>query len=280
MLYLIFVAALAAPDEFVAGPVEKVAEGFQFTEGPVWHPKEGWLFSDIPADTIYRADKSVFRQPSGRSNGLAVDATGRLLACEGGEGGGKRVTRTEPDGTITVLADTYLGRRFNSPNDLVIRSDGRIYFTDPAYGVEGADRELPYTGLYAIAPDGKVELVFVLFQRPNGVELAPDEKTLYLSDAGANEVLAFDVAADGQLSNVRPFCRPPHPDGVAVDAKGNLWAGCKDGVHVYGPDGAERTVIPMPAAVTNCNFGDADRRTLFMTTAKAVYKVRTGIAGR
>jgi len=144
------------------------------------------------------ADKTVFRHPSGQSNGLTLDTEGRLVVCEGGN---RRVTRTEHDGTISVLAETYLGRKLNSPNDVAVRSDGTIFFTDPPYGVEKEKRELPFSGVYCIAPGGEVKLLSVYFEFPNGLAFSPDEKTLYVGDSDAGFIEAFEVAKDGRLRN-------------------------------------------------------------------------------
>lgn len=251
--------------------VTKVADGFGFTEGPVWAPKEGWLFSDIPADTIYRADKSVFRSPSGQSNGLALDRQGRLIACEHGN---RRVTRTESDGSVTVLADSYLGRRLNSPNDLAVRSDGTIFFTDPPYGVKQEERELPFCGVYAIRPGGELALLSVYFSRPNGVSLSPDEKTLYVADSQEDFIQAFDLHEDGSLANSRLFARCDNPDGIKVDREGNLWAATRDGVMRSRPDGSRAGVIEVPEQPSNLAFGGEDGKTLFITARTGVYQVR------
>ena len=272
---LICAIAAAGDGALEVGPVETVAEGFKFTEGPVWLPGEGLIFSDIPADTIYRADKTVFRKPSGKSNGLAVDFEGRLIACEHWN---RRVTRTEKDGSITVLADQFLGRKFNSPNDLVVRSDGTVFFTDPPYGLEKREAELPFNGVYAVSPAGNVKLLSVYFKRPNGIALSPDEKTLYVADTEQRLVQAFDLAEDGTLSNSRLLCEVPGPDGMKVDERGRLWV-TADGVRVYEPDGKHAGTIEFPLRPANCAFGDEDGMTLYVTARTGVYKVRCGVKG-
>ena len=266
----------AAEEELTTGPVETVGTGFQFTEGPLWLPGAGLLFSDIPADTIFKADKTEFRKPSGKSNGLTLDPQGRLIACEHGN---RRVTRTEPDGTITVLADRYLGRKLNSPNDVVVRSDGRVFFTDPPYGIEGRERELPFSGVYAIEPDGTLTLLSVYFKYPNGLALSPDEKTLYVGDAQAGFVEAFDVAPDGSLGNGRTLCKDVGPDGMKMDEQGRLWIAAKDGIRVYRPDGYHAGTIRFPEQPANCTFGDEDGQTLYVTARHGVYKVRCAVKG-
>ncbi|MCX5759517.1 MAG: SMP-30/gluconolactonase/LRE family protein, partial [Candidatus Hydrogenedentes bacterium] len=273
MLCLLLLSGfLAAPDApVVTSPVEMVAAGFQFTEGPLWTRDTGLVFSDIPADTIYRADKSVFRKPSGNSNGLTCDREGRLIVCEHGN---RRVSRTEKDGTVTTLADRYLGRRLNSPNDVVARSDGRIFFTDPPYGVKSEERELPFCGVYVIASDGTVTLLSVYFRSPNGLAFSPDEKTLYIGDSAEDFIEAFDVAEDGSLGNARLFAKAPTPDGMKIDSRGQLWVAAKDGVRVFSPEGRLIATVAVPEQPANCAFGDPDRQTLYVTARNGVYKVR------
>jgi gluconolactonase len=266
----------AAEEELTTGPVETVGTGFEFTEGPVWLPGAGLIFSDIPADTIFKADKTAFRKPSGKSNGLTLDPQGRLIACEHGN---RRVTRTEPDGAITVLAERYLGRKLNSPNDVVVRSDGQIFFTDPPYGLEGRERELPFSGVYAIAPDGTLTLLSVYFKYPNGLAFSPDERTLYVGDAQAGFVEAFDVAPDGSLGNGRTLCKDAGPDGMKMDEQGRLWIAAKDGIRVYRPDGRQAGLIRFPEQPANCAFGDEDGQTLYVTARHGVYKVRCAVKG-
>jgi len=274
---LVSALAMAAQAGLTVGPVETVAEGFQFTEGPVWLPEGQLVFSDVRADTIYRADKTVFRRPSGKSNGLTLDAKGRLIACEHWN---RRVTRTEKDGSITVLADKYEGKKLNSPNDVVVRSDGTIFFTDPPYGLGKRDAELPFSGVYAIMPDGKLKLLTKDFVRPNGLAFSPDEKILYIADAGEGQsIRAFDVAPDGQLANGRVFCKLPRPDGLKVDKLGRVWSTASDGIRVFDPDGKHIGTISFPQQPANCAFGDKDSKTLYVTARTGVYKVRCTTEG-
>lgn len=282
MLATLIVAMIAgAGGPLVSGEVALVSEGFQFTEGPVWLPDGTLIFSDIPADRIYREDKTVFREPSGQSNGLTLDRAGRLIAAEHQN---RRISRTEPDGTVTVVADRYEGKRFNSPNDVVVRSDGTIFFTDPPYGLDGGlggpNADLDFSGVFAVSPKGEVRLLARDFIKPNGLAFSPDEKTLYIADTEGEHIRAFDVAADGTLSNGRVFCEIPHPDGMKVDAQGNVWSTAGDGVRAIGPAGILIETIKVPAVPSNCAFGDADYKTLFVTARQGVYKVRltgTGI---
>ena len=256
------------------GAPEQVATGFKFTEGPVWLGKEGLIFSDIPANSIRRLDKSAFREPSNWSNGLTLDREGRLIACETTT---RRVTRTEKDGAITVIADTFEGHKLNSPNDVVVRSDGTIFFTDPPYGLpkrlQDPAAELDFAGVFAVKPGEAPRALGRDFETPNGLAFSPDEKTLYVSDSERKHVRAFDVAADGSLSNSREFYTLPLPDGVKVDSAGNIWCSAKDGVHVIAPDGKRIELIDI-AEASNCAFGDDDGKGLYVAAGPSVFKVR------
>lgn len=280
-LLLVTSMMLCAPEALVEGEVEEVAKGFMFTEGPVWFPAAGGLiFSDIPADKIYHTDKRVFREPSGQSNGLTLDTEGRLIAAEHKN---RRVSRTLPDGTIEVVADRFEGKRFNSPNDVVVRSDGMIFFTDPPYGLEGGlegpNAELDFSGVYSVSTEGKVTVLVKDFQRPNGLAFSPDEKVLYIADTSGRHIRAFDVAEDGTLSGDRMFCDIPGPDGMKVDIRGNVWCTASDGVRVMDPDGALLTTVVFPENPANCAFGDDDAKTLYVTARTGLYKVRTTVPG-
>ena len=282
MLGILLLAVTAAADnggleELVVSEVELVNDGFEFTEGPIWHPEEGLLFSDIPADTIYRADGSVFREPSGKSNGLTLDNEGRLIACEHWN---RRVTRTEADGSITVLADEYEGAKLNSPNDVIVRSDGAIFFTDPPYGLEGREAELDFSGVYMIPADGG-DLVLLAddFDRPNGLALCPDEATLYIADTAEGHIRAFDIAEDGSLSNDRLFCELPGPDGMKVDVDGRIWSTAGDGIRIYTADGEHVGTVEFPQMPANCAFGGEDSRDFYVTARTGVYRIRSAVTG-
>lgn len=268
-----------------SGDPEQVVAGFEFTEGPVWHPDGYLLFSDIPAARIYRWHPSdglsVWREGSGNSNGLTLDQQLRLVACEHGN---RRVSRTALDGTVTTLADSYNGRRLNSPNDVVVKSDGTIYFSDPPYGIQPEEREQPCNGLYRIQLDGTLELLVDDFDRPNGMAFSPDESILYVDDSPRRHVRAFDVLPDGRLANSRIFAdldhpQPGSPDGMKLDVEGNLYVTGATGVWVYTPAGEHLGVIAMPERPANCAWGDADRQTLYITARTGLYKIRTNIPG-
>jgi gluconolactonase len=265
--------------------LEKVADGFQFTEGPVWNPAGFLLFSDIPANQIVKfvpgAAPTAFRTPSGNSNGLTYDRAGRLLACEHSN---RRVTRQEADGSLTVLASSYDGKKLNSPNDIVVRSDGTIYFTDPPYGIREEQKELPFQGVYKISPEGKLTLLAQDFDRPNGIALSPDEKTLYVDDSARLHVRAFAVAPDGSISHGRILAelksaRQGVPDGMKVDRKGNLYVTGPGGVWVFDKRGKHLGTILMAELPANCGWGDADYRTLYLTARTGLYRIRLKIPG-
>lgn len=266
--------------------VELVAGGFQFTEGPYWRPEEGDLiFSDIPANRVYRwtpeGDTTVFLEPSGHSNGITADAQGRiLLAQHDGQ-----VARLTADGDVEPLATEYEGQRLNSPNDLDVHSDGSIYFTDPPYGVSDEERELDFSGVYRLHPDGTLDLLTREFERPNGICFSPDESRLYVNDSQENLVRVYDVAADGSISNGRLFAEPNDPDadgaadGMKVDTEGNLYTTGPGGVWIYSPDGELLDRLPVPEAPTNLAFGGPDMQTLYITARPNVYRVPVNIPG-
>jgi gluconolactonase len=266
-------------DAIVASAPEEVASGFQFTEGPAWHPEGFLIFSDIPANRIVKwtgpNKVETFREPSGNSNGLIFDTKGRLIACEHGN---RRVSRTEPDGKVVTLADKYDGKRLNSPNDVVVKSDGNIYFTDPPYGIQPAEKELDFNGVFRISPDGKLSLLAKDFDRPNGILLSPDEKTLYVADTARGHVRAFDVQPDGSVKGGKVFCEVPGPDGMSMDVKGNLYV-TSTGVAVFGPKGEKIGEINLPERPANCCFGGPDYKTLFVTARTSLYSVRLKVAG-
>jgi gluconolactonase len=258
------------------GEVELVDEGYGFTEGPQWMPDEGvLLFTDN--DTIHQVaaddEITVFRMPSNYSNGLAVDPKGRLIAAEADA---RRVTRTESDGTVTTIAERFHGALLNQPNDIVVRSDGTIYFTDPTFGNAAAQAELDFRGIFRIAPDGGLtaERRGDTTEAPNGLALSPDESLLYVTNYAADLVWVMNVADDGTLSEARTFVNTGEgPDGMTVDNAGNLFVTTGSGIEVFAPDGARWGVIPVPRIPANCAFGGADGRTLFITAREGLYRV-------
>lgn len=261
--------------------VELIGEGFLFTEGPLWNQAEGFLlFSDITGDTIYKwvppSLLEVFRRPSQCSNGLAYDMHGSLLAAEHGA---RRVSRQKADGSIEILADNYEGKKLHSPNDIAVRSDNTIYFTDPPYGLGRRPPELSFMGLYRIDPHGKIYLEGEFYQCPNGLAFSPDERILYLALTEADEVVVMDVAQDGSTSNVRSFARVPYPDGIAIDLVGNIYVAGEQGVAVLAPDGTQLGTIPMPRIPANCAFAGPDGKWLVITARDHLYRVKVPIPG-
>lgn len=263
------------------GAPELIADGFLFTEGPVWNRSEGYLlFSDIAGDTIYKwippATFEIYRRPSYNSNGLAYDMNGCLLAAEHG---GRRVSRQNSDGSLVAIADNYQGKKLHSPNDIAVRSDNTIYFTDPPFGLGRRLPELNFMGLYRLDPAGKMTLEGEYNQYLNGLALSPDEKTLYLALTAADEILAMDVAADGSTSNVRSFAMVPYPDGMAVDLAGNLYITGENGVEVFKPDSTPLGTIRTDRQPANCAFAGPEGKWLLITARDSLYRVEVPIPG-
>lgn len=272
--------------------------GCRWAEGPAYFPAGRYLvWSDIPNDRMLRYDETtetvgVFRSPAGHANGNTVDRQGRLVTCEHGN---RRVTRTEHDGTVTVLADRYEGKRLNSPNDVVVRSDGTIYFTDPAYGIDSdyeghkAESEIGACHVYRIDPrSGAVTIAADDFVRPNGLAFSSDERTLYIADTGATHVAdgprhirTFAVSEDGGLSGGEVFatCTAGLFDGFRLDEDGRLWTSAGDGVHCYHPDGALIGKVRVPEVVANVVFGGPKRNRLYICATTSLYAVLTCVNG-
>jgi len=265
----------------------RLATGFQFTEGPVWFAEEHCLlFSDIPANLILKMKPdrqvTIFRQPSGHSNGLTRDREGRLIACEHGT---RRVTRTEEDGSITVLADKFQGKRLNSPNDVVVKSDGAVYFTDPSYGIKPEQQEQPVQGVYRLLPDGNdLSVVADDFVKPNGLAFSPDERKLYVDDSARRHIRVCDVAGDGSLSRSRLFHdmnveQAGSPDGMKVDRYGHVYCTGPGGVWVFDQEGGHLGTVLTPEKPSNCAWGDEEWCSLYITARTSVYKIRVNSPG-
>jgi gluconolactonase len=288
------------------GAVERLATGFRWAEGPVYFPAGRYLlFSDIPNNRIMRYSEddghlSVYRQPSMNSNGNTIDREGRLLTCEHS---GRRVTRTELDGSITVIADKYQGKKLNAPNDIVVASNGTIWFTDPGYGIKGDYEGLkePFEqdkrNVFRVDPKtGDVKVVADDFVMPNGIAFSPDEKKLYVIDTGLTEgegnpawIRVFDVDIDaGKLSNSKVFAKdfaPGFTDGMRCDTDGNVWCSMgwgdpkEDGVRCYNPDGHLIGKIHIPETVANVCFGGQQRNRLYICGSTSLYALYTSAKG-
>jgi gluconolactonase len=285
--------------------IEKVHGGFGFIEGPIWVRSGSYLlFSDLPNNAIMKwspdGSVSVFRKnifsgsyPDGvqiGSNGLTLDKQGRLIAAEHGN---RRVSRIEKDGKVTVLADRYDGKRLNSPNDVVCRSNGDVYFTDPPglyrsypQGADVPKRELDFAGVYRVAAPGKIELVTMEVPYPNGIAFSPDEKKLYVASSRPEKFwMVYNVAADGSLSNGKKFFDATNipgegvPDGMKVDRVGNIYATGPAGIMVFSPEAKPLGTIQLPEIAANLNWGDADGKTLYITARTSLYRVRINVAG-
>lgn len=277
--------------------VEKLFDGCRWAEGPVWFADAGCLvWSDIPNNRMLRwipdHGVDVFRSSSNFANGNTRDREGRLVSCEHGT---RRVTRTEPDGSLTVIADSYKGRRLNSPNDVTVKSDGTIWFSDPNYGImsnyEGFKSEMEQDGCYVFRADparGTLDVVADDFVKPNGLAFSPDESLLYVADsgvshdpAGPHHIRAFTVGTNGTLTGggVLVEVSPGLPDGFRVDTDGNIWTSAGDGVHCYAPGGALLGKIRVPETVANVAFGGPRRNRLFIAATTSLYSVFVAATG-
>jgi gluconolactonase len=278
--------------------VERLGTGYRWAEGPVWiGDQRCLLWSDIPNNRILRWDEetgtiTTFRKPSNFANGHTRDRQGRLVGCEHG---GRRVYRVEYDGTITTIADRFEGKRLNSPNDVVVKSDGSIWFTDPPFGLLGyyegykAEPENPVTNVYRVDPAGKITLVAGDVDGPNGLAFSPDESKLYVVESRAEPraISAYDVVGGTKLAGKRTLINagPGTPDGFRVDVDGNLWCGWGmgepglDGVHVFNPDGKLIGRIDLPERCANVAFGGAFRNRLFMAASTSLYALYVNTQG-
>ena len=271
--------------------LEQLGTGCEFTEGPVWHAEDKFLlFSDIPANQMkkWTAEEGItnFRVPSGKSNGLTYDKQGRLVTCEHAN---RRVSRTEADGTVVTIASHYEGKRLNSPNDVVVKSDGSIYFSDPPYGltadygIEG-EQDLDFQGVYRLSPDGQTLTLLVDdFDRPNGLCFSPDESILYIDDTERMHIRVFDVQPDGTIANGRVFAEEEGegaaPDGMKVDVHGNVYLTGPGGIWVFDTSGEHLGVIQTPERSANLAWGGDDWSTLFITASTSLYSVQCKVSG-
>jgi gluconolactonase len=283
--------------------IEKLADGFTFIEGPLWRPSNVLWFSDVVGNVVrqWNPDGKVTEilRPGGYDgaalpaggfvgpNGMTADKDGAVLICQHGN---RRIARIDKDGKVTTLVDTFEGKKLNSPNDLVHRSDGSIYFTDPPYGLPKQDddpaKELKFNGVYRLA-GGKLQLLVNDMTRPNGIALSPDEKTLYVANSDPNRKLwmRYDVAADGSVSNGKVFAdvtaekEDGLPDGLKVDSQGNVYATGPGGVWIFAPDGKHLGTIKPTEVPANCGWGD-DGKALYMTARTGLYRIKLAAAGK
>ncbi|MBN2485565.1 MAG: SMP-30/gluconolactonase/LRE family protein [Bacteroidales bacterium] len=258
--------------------VEKVAEGFIFIEGPVWSDSLGLLFSDIPGDKIYQfgidSTVSVYQSPSGNSNGLAFDEAGNLVLCQHGL---RQVSRMEKNGEFAPLATHYKGKRLNSPNDLDIAADGSVFFTDPPYGLDDkAKSELGFCGIYRLMPSGKLYLLDSTVKTPNGIALSADEKKLYAGDSEERLLFCWDIVNDSVLAHKTQFAymdAKGYTDGMKTDKNGFLYSTGPGGIWIYSPQGEFLQLVEVPGQNTNCAWGGADRKTLYVTSGNTLYRI-------
>jgi len=276
-----------APDYSKVNPiagspmVKKLQGGFGFTEGTSWYAAGGFLlFTDIPNARIHKlvppSTITVFRDMSGKANGLARDPMGLLIACEHAN---RRVSRTSSDGSVVTVVDQYMGKKLNSPNDAIVRSDGTIYFTDPTYGLEGRPQELTFKGVFRVSPTGAISLVDDKMNQPNGVALSPDEKILYVGDSGSPVTHKWTVNADGTVTGKSKFV-DSGSDGMAMDDAGNVYLTNGGNVRVFKPDGTGWGNVAVPENPANVAFGGADRKTLYIAARTSIYSVELAIPGK
>lgn len=271
--------------------VEKLATGMQFTEGPVWNARGQFLvFSDIPANHMKRWSPvdglTDYRVPSGKSNGLTYDRQGRLIAAEHAN---RRVSRTEADGRVVSIASHYKGKKLNSPNDVVVKSDGSIYFSDPPYGLGEAfgaagEQEQPCQGVYRLSPDGKTLTLLVDdFDRPNGLCFSPDESLLYINDTARMHIRVFKVQANGSVDKGRLFAKEKGkggvPDGMKVDVRGNVYLTGPGGIWIFSPEGKHLGTLKVPEGTANLAFTGPQWRTMIITATSSIYRVECKIPG-
>lgn len=273
-------------------PAQRIASGFEFLEGPVWLTRasplhaslgvdaDALLFSDIPAARTYwwsDGRSGLFRDDTGQANGNTLDHAGNLLSCEHAR---RRVSRLDGEGVVTVIADRYEDRRLNSPNDVVVHRDGSIYFTDPPYGVDADDRELNFQGVFRVDPVTRdLTLLADDFEKPNGLAFAPDYSVLYVADTERGHIRALDISTAGRFGASRIVGRVERPDGVRVDAEGNIYVAALQGVEVLNPTGRRREALSLPERPANLAFGDQDGQTLYICARTSLYSARTAVAG-
>ncbi len=278
---LVFVLGSLQAQTFADVKIEKVSGGHRFTEGPVWSRDGYLLFSDVPNNLLMKMTPgegtAATRENSNGANGNAFDKEGRLYTCESRT---RRVIRFDKKGNVEVLAEKWEGKRLNAPNDIVVRRDGQVYFTDPAFGNQGDTRELDFYGVYHITPKSELKLVAKPKGRPNGIALSPNGRILYVANSDERSILAYDLDRNGEASNERIAIKGIEgvPDGLRVDEKGNLYVAAK-GLAVFSAQGKPIHTLDLAETPANCAFGDPDLQTLYITARTSVYRVRLDVKG-
>lgn len=272
------IAAFASAQDFSEIRVEKIVTGLVYAEGPAWSPDGFLVFSDCVNNKLYKfipgKAASELADVAGGPNGNAFDAQGRRYTCEFRQ---RRVVRTSKNGKVEVLASQFEGKRLNAPNDIVVRRDGHVFFTDPAFGNQQDTRELDFYGVFHLTPRGELEAIAKLKTRPNGIALSPNGKMLYVADSDARAVRVYDLD-HGAAERVLIDKIPGVPDGIRVDEKGDVWVAAK-AVYEYSPQAKLLGQIELSETPSNLAFGDADMETLFITARTTVYRVRIGVKG-
>ncbi|TVQ64636.1 MAG: SMP-30/gluconolactonase/LRE family protein [Balneolaceae bacterium] len=279
-LILLLTACDTPEPEFALGEPEEVTSGFRFTEGPYWHPDGFLLFSDIPANIIYKwvpgtTESEIYITPSGNSNGIKGAPDGTILVAQHAG----RVSRITAGPALETIVSEYEGNRLNSPNDIAVRSDGKIYFTDPDFGVSDEEKELDVNGVYRIDSDGSLTLVFGGFQLPNGLVFSPDETYLYVNDSATGNIFRFEVTEEGDLhsgdsfANIGAMGRLGGADGMVVDSEGRLYTTGPNGLIVLDPEGEQVAQIVFEHQITNLAWEGGGEQALYITSPNSVYKL-------
>ncbi|HYK17457.1 MAG TPA: SMP-30/gluconolactonase/LRE family protein [Bryobacteraceae bacterium] len=278
---ILLIACSGLSQSFENVTVDRIATGFVFAEGPVWS-RDGFLvFSDVPENKLLELKlgqkPALLRANSNGAMGNAFDSQGRLYTCETHA---RHITRTDKKGRVDVFAERYEGKRFNAPNDIVVRKDGQVYFTDPAFGNQEDTRELDFFGVYHVSPRGEVELIAKPKGRPNGITLSPNGRLLYVANSDERNIRAYDLDSKGAASNERVLVSGIEgiPDGLRADEKGNLYVAAKR-IEVFSPDGKSLGSISLAETPSNLAFGDEDFQSLFVTARTSVYRIRLDVKG-
>jgi gluconolactonase len=280
LLFLLAILPVAAQD-FSEVKTEKAFAGYRFTEGPAWSPEGYMVFFDVPANRMLKwvpgAKPQLSREDSGGAMGAAFDAQGRLYICESR---GRRVIRIDKHGKLEVVAERFEGKRFNAPNDIVVRKDGNAWFTDPAFGSQQNSKELDFYGVYHVTPKGDLEVLARLKTRPNGIALGPAGRSLYVANSDERNIRVWDVDKAGACTNQRVAVSGIDgvPDGIRTDEKGNLYVAARQ-VFIYSPSGKLLHSIELGEKPSNLTFGDPDLMTLYITARTSVYRVRLDVKG-